>query len=294
MNAHNSAEFLHEALSSVVAQTMPFWEIILWDNASSDNSEEIAASFNDSRIRYFQIPERAALYESRIAAFRHVRGEVAAFLDCDDTWMRKKLELQVKTFDDPRCVISCTDFVISRERKRGSKTKKSLSTFHTYEKEQSGVLNVLRDYRLGMSSIMVRSSAAKIAWPTDPPPFFMIEDVDMVGRLMTKGVLIPVPIPLMTYRRHGNNYSSRQDPFAREWETWIANLADYDVAESEREGLAAFGAEQSARARYRAALLAGRRAEALEQSRHVVRGRDRVKMMAALALPTSVTWKLVR
>lgn len=293
MNAHNSAEFLHEALASVLSQTLSSWEIVLWDNASSDNAAEIAMSFDDDRIRYFEVPEKVSLYESRLAAFQQTRGELVAFLDCDDTWMPQKLEMQARAFHDQRCVISCTDFIISREHRMESGRRKSQSTFRTYRGERTGVLNVLRDYRLGMSSIMVRSSAASVAWPQEPPPFFMIEDVDMVGRVLTQGVLVPIPAVLMTYRRHGNNYSSRQDPFAREWETWVEGLDSYDVSDEERRGLEAFGAEQRARARYRAALLAGKRREALGASRGVAWSPDRLKMLAALCLPTAAAWRMV-
>ncbi len=293
MNAHNSSEFLDEAIASVVSQTMPSWEIVLWDNASTDNSRDIAGSFNDARIRYFSIPDKVSLYESRMAAVGACRGDFICFLDCDDTWMPEKLERQLAVFSDPACVISCTDFVISREYRNEDPIRRSLSTFDTYRTKQSGVLKVLRNYRLGMSSIMVRGSSARAAWLSRPPAFFMIEDVDMVGRIMTQGELVPVTLPLMTYRRHGNNYSSRQDPFAREWETWVENLDSYAVSDSERAGLVAYGHEQSARARYRAMLLAGERGAALHASRQVPWSLTRLKMLAALILPTSFAWQLV-
>ena len=90
MNAYYSEEFLAEAIASVVSQTYSNWEIILWENESSDDTREIAESFNDPRIRYFFAPDKVSLYESRMNAFKKARGEFVAFLDCDDLWMPEK------------------------------------------------------------------------------------------------------------------------------------------------------------------------------------------------------------
>lgn len=293
MNAHNSSEFLREAIGSVIVQTYTNWEIVLWDNASTDNSREIASSFEDERIDYRATSEKVSLYESRMAAVAECRGSLIAFLDCDDTWFPEKLQRQMEVFADGDCVVSCTDFMISRETRGNGRVRQSTSRFRTYRESQKGVLRVLKDYRLGMSSIMVRTSAAKAAWSGKPPPFFMIEDLDMVGRIMTQGTLRPVTEVLMTYRRHGNNYSARQDPFAQEWDVWLDRLGSYEVTDNERQALFEFGLEQRARARYRANLLAGNRSAAWQQMSAVPWSVNRLKMIGALALPTRAAWRLV-
>ena len=53
MNCYNGAKFLREAINSIYDQTYQNWEIIFWDNASSDNSGEIAQSYG-RKIRYFR------------------------------------------------------------------------------------------------------------------------------------------------------------------------------------------------------------------------------------------------
>ena len=52
INCYNGERFLKEAIDSVYAQTFSDWEIILWDNASTDNTAEIAMSYDD-RLKYF-------------------------------------------------------------------------------------------------------------------------------------------------------------------------------------------------------------------------------------------------
>ncbi len=95
MNVRNGASTLREALDSVVAQTFSDWELIVWDDCSTDESAKIVARFSDPRIRYFLSPEQTSLGEARDNAMRQARGEWLAFLDQDDLWMPRKLEMQM-------------------------------------------------------------------------------------------------------------------------------------------------------------------------------------------------------
>ena len=52
MNCYNGEKYLHEAIDSVLAQTYKNWELIFWDNRSSDRSAEIFKSYNDKRLKY--------------------------------------------------------------------------------------------------------------------------------------------------------------------------------------------------------------------------------------------------
>ena len=55
MNCHNGEKYLHESISSVIKQTYKNWELIFFDNQSIDKSKNIALSFNDKRIKIFQV-----------------------------------------------------------------------------------------------------------------------------------------------------------------------------------------------------------------------------------------------
>jgi glycosyltransferase involved in cell wall biosynthesis len=99
INCYNGALYLREAIESVYAQTHPNWEVVFWDNASTDNSGEIAQSY-DSRIRYFRGEENIPLGAARNRAMAQVRGDFVGFLDCDDIWLPDKIERQVKAMSD--------------------------------------------------------------------------------------------------------------------------------------------------------------------------------------------------
>ena len=97
MNCYNSDRYLKEAIDSVYIQSYSNWEIIFWDNASTDSSAEIAKSYND-KLKYFKSKSTSLLGEARILAVEKSRGGYLAFLDCDDYWYPKKLEKQMKIF----------------------------------------------------------------------------------------------------------------------------------------------------------------------------------------------------
>lgn len=101
MNVRNGASTLREALDSVMAQTFSDWELIAWDDRSSDNSASIIAEYSDPRIRYFLSADETSLGKARDNAIRQARGEWLAFLDQDDLWMPRKLEMQMAIADSP-------------------------------------------------------------------------------------------------------------------------------------------------------------------------------------------------
>jgi len=95
INVRNGAPFLREALDSVMAQTFTDWELIAWDDRSTDSSAAIIAEYNDPRVRYYLSPDDTPLGEARNRAIRQASGEWLAFLDQDDIWLPHKLEKQM-------------------------------------------------------------------------------------------------------------------------------------------------------------------------------------------------------
>ena len=95
MNVRNGASTLAEALDSVIAQTFADWELIVWDDCSTDDSAKVVAEYSDPRVRYFLSPEATPLGRARDNAFRQAGGEWVAFLDQDDVWLPRKLEMQM-------------------------------------------------------------------------------------------------------------------------------------------------------------------------------------------------------
>ncbi|MEN2712055.1 glycosyltransferase family 2 protein [Sphingomonas sp. NPDC092331] len=94
MNCYNGERYLKEAIDSIYAQDFQDWEIIFWDNASTDASGAIAQQY-DSRLRYFRAEENVPLGAARKLAMQQARGTWVGFLDTDDLWLPNKLSTQL-------------------------------------------------------------------------------------------------------------------------------------------------------------------------------------------------------
>jgi len=90
--SYNQAHFLTRAIQSLVDQTYQNWEAIIVDNHSEDSSVEVAAGFNDSRIRIFSIHNYGVIATSRNKGIDESTGEWIALLDSDDWWIPEKLQ----------------------------------------------------------------------------------------------------------------------------------------------------------------------------------------------------------
>lgn len=99
INCYNGERYLKEAIDSVYTQTWPRWEIVFWDNASTDGSARIAQSY-DQRLRYFRAQRNTILGEARNLAFKEARGKFITMLDCDDVWLPDTIERLVAAIDD--------------------------------------------------------------------------------------------------------------------------------------------------------------------------------------------------
>ena len=90
MNCYNGSIYLGKAIESVILQTYKNWELIFWDNKSTDNSASILKKYRDNRIKYFISDTHTSQYEARRKAVLKAEGNYIAFLDVDDWWEPKK------------------------------------------------------------------------------------------------------------------------------------------------------------------------------------------------------------
>ncbi|WP_028575166.1 glycosyltransferase family 2 protein [Desulfonatronovibrio hydrogenovorans] len=91
----NRAGFLKKAVDSVLGQTLADLELIVVDDGSEDATRQVLNSFNDKRLRYYY-QENRGVSAARNLGLDKARGKYAAFLDSDDYWLPKKLELQTR------------------------------------------------------------------------------------------------------------------------------------------------------------------------------------------------------
>ncbi len=228
MNCYNGEKYLRQAIESVFAQTYPNWEIIFWDNQSTDGSAEIVRSFERPRLKYYYAPRHTLLYEARNYAIENASGDFLAFLDVDDWWLPTKLEKQIPLFSDPEVGLACGIYWIEDERK--DKRRRS----HSRPLPTGWVLNdLLKSYFVGMPTLVVRRSAlASLDHPCDPR-YHVIGDFDLVVRLAMTWKLDCVQEPIACYRIHDNNESAKQRRrHSDEIKHWYTEMAAVDPIRS--------------------------------------------------------------
>ncbi|MGE0199774.1 MAG: glycosyltransferase family 2 protein [Candidatus Melainabacteria bacterium] len=91
MPAYNAGAFLAQAVTSVLNQTYPHWELLIIDDASTDDTAAVAARFTDERIRYHRVAKIGFPAGVRNTALRRAQGDLIAFLDADDVYYPQTL-----------------------------------------------------------------------------------------------------------------------------------------------------------------------------------------------------------
>ncbi len=101
----NGERYLREAIDSILAQTLPPFEVIVADDGSVDGSTEIARSYGEAVRLVAQ--STAGPAATRNLGWRSARGDFFAFLDADDLWEREKLSRQAACFEADTALDYC-------------------------------------------------------------------------------------------------------------------------------------------------------------------------------------------
>jgi glycosyltransferase involved in cell wall biosynthesis len=205
---YNRANDLKRALNSVQAQTFTNWEVLVVDNYSEDNTDEIIASFNDPRIKLFKIHNNGVIAASRNMGIREARGEYIAFLDSDDWWMSDKLRLSVDAMNAGFDVVYHDLFIINKlSQELRTKVTKS-------RKLKSPILKDLlfKGNCLSNSSVVVRKLLLqKIGGLAEEDDLIGCEDFDLWLRLsQLTEKFRRIPFVLGCYWVGGGNLSSHK------------------------------------------------------------------------------------
>lgn len=150
---YNRARYLKRAIQSVLDQSFQDFEIIVVDDASTDETRETIEAFQDPRIRYFHHESNRQEAGSRNTGVQNSVGQYIAFLDDDDVWLEQKLSMQVDLLDRNSSKIGA---VYSSFLKIDAETEKVLGPWSA--EKRGDVLDALReDNWIGIpSTVLVR------------------------------------------------------------------------------------------------------------------------------------------
>ena len=215
MNCHNGEKYLKKSISSVINQTYKNWELIFWDNKSTDRSEKIFKDFKDKRLRYFKSKNYFKLYKARNNAIKKCRGKFIAFLDTDDWWLKKKIQKQVNILEKNQSIpLIYSNWIIYNQ-------KKKLKKIFYNSKLPSGKISqsLLDKYQINIGTVMIKKSILKKFNFNEN--YEIIGDFDLFIKLSLKYMFLSIQEPLSYYRLHDNNFSKKYSLHASELESWI-------------------------------------------------------------------------
>ncbi len=203
MNCHNGEKYLKEALNSVILQTYKRWELIFYDNNSTDNSAKIVKSFKDKRIKYYK-SNFVNLGIARKKAFMLCAGDYVTFLDCDDFWVKDKLKHQLKEMIKDKHIGLC--FSNSVFFKNNFRRK----LYNYVPKDGYIFSDLLKKYYISFDTVFIKMKFIKQLNSNFDKRLTIIHDLDLIIRLSQISKFKFVNRVLSYWRIHENSFSKNK------------------------------------------------------------------------------------
>lgn len=179
MPAYNMEKYLHQAIASVVAQTMTQWELIVIDDCSQDSTMAIAKAWaqKDARIRVLCNEVNSGVARTRNWGIELAAGSYIAFMDSDDIWRPEKLQKQLAKMDEENAQMSYCSYAIIDGSGKNVKADYLVP-------EQVTLLDQIKENAIQLSSLVIRSDVLKdVRFTTS----FYHEDYILGLELLQKG-----------------------------------------------------------------------------------------------------------
>ena len=209
IGAYNREAYIRETLDSVLSQTYPNIEVIVVDDASTDATAEVAASYGP-RVRLIRLERnsgRPAVPRNR--AMADARGEYLAFLDSDDVWLPRKIECQVgflRSHPDIGCCHTAVELIDERSQGMGVRHDGAIPGTGRCFRE------LLRHCFISISSVMVtRTLIEDIGGFNEAPVYRAREDYEWFLRIAARQAIGFLPDVLARYRMAASGISRAVD-----------------------------------------------------------------------------------
>jgi glycosyltransferase involved in cell wall biosynthesis len=215
INCYNGEKYLRKSVESVLDQTYQNFELIFWDNQSTDQSKNIIQSYQDKRIKYFYSPNHTTLYQARNLALKECKGDYVCFLDVDDYFLKNKIAKQLLYFNDQKVGVIYSNYYRYYEdiNKKKLLTNKQLP---------SGNLTqyILEESQISFMTVMIRKKSLDSLKFNFDRKYSIIGDYDLLYRLSFNWDFCYIEEPLAVYRIHKDNFSKNSILFIDELKDW--------------------------------------------------------------------------
>ena len=226
VNCFNGEKYLNECLESILSQSYKNYEVIFWDNNSTDKSKLIFLDIKDNRFKYFSDNKHVTLYGARNKALKVTTGKYVAFLDVDDMWYPDKLEKQLKIMEENSEIGFCYSGF-----KFLSENSKKVKSAYNNKKLKSGYIcsDLIKNYNVGILTLMVNKSIVSKNKIKFDERFTIMGDLDFVLRLSRVSIGIPIKSDLAIYRSHPENLSRKITLTVRERTIWANEMLSRSI-----------------------------------------------------------------
>jgi teichuronic acid biosynthesis glycosyltransferase TuaG len=213
--AYNASRFIQESVKSVQAQTYSYWELIIVDDCSTDDTiKKIRQEMKlDSRIRLIELEKNSGPAHARNIAINAAKGTYLAFLDCDDLWLPNKLERQLQFMKTNNAAFTYSDYRIMNEN--GDKSEVVIRVPQKMEYK-----DLLKNTIIGTLTVMLDKKAlGKVQMPLFRD---CSEDYGLWLSILSKGICAyGINEELAVYRKCENSLSSNKLKSAlKTWNTY--------------------------------------------------------------------------
>ena len=213
MNCRNGEKYLSQSLSSIINQSYRNWELIFWNNSSTDKSKKIFKDYNEKRFRYFENKKVKKLYDVRNLAIKKAKGNYISFLDTDDLWIRDKLKTQIKFIKKKKSNFIFSNYYVLNGKKKEIFYKKDLPS--------GNITNQLLKHNcIGILTVLMKKSLfSKYKFNSK---YNIIGDYDYFIRLSLLTQMFSLKKPLAYYRIHSSNFSKiKLETYYSELNQWL-------------------------------------------------------------------------
>lgn len=227
ITAYNSEMFVEEAISSVLEQTCPVDELIVVDDGSTDGTRAIVEAHAQNGVRYLY-QENQGPGAARNYGLRETRGEMVAFLDADDVWLKEKNKIQLDYLSDH------PEIALVSGRTWWWNVKKDVRLVAGQVPQSMASLrrDMMVDNKIGNPSrVMLRRAVLEEVGYFDPSIRWG-QDWDLWLRIIRRHEAAILPTPVAVYRWHDKNLSHtrRWDRSYSYWEVSRRAIASYQPA----------------------------------------------------------------
>ncbi|MFW4406571.1 glycosyltransferase family 2 protein [Lactiplantibacillus paraplantarum] len=129
----NSQDFIQETIESVLDQSLKTFELIIINDASTDDTESIIQSYDDQRIVYEKLNKNSGVATARNVGIKIAHGKFIAFIDSDDCWNKDKLRCQVSFMNENNISFSYSNYSLVNVSGRVIKRINNLPKKSTYQ-----------------------------------------------------------------------------------------------------------------------------------------------------------------